>query len=132
MPDVTNMNPAELAAWVDLALSGRLRYALATENDRAYRIELARHVARLFPEGAPSPAPTVVVAPERPRGHSVPVSRKQEERAVLTTTRSPEAHIHRWRCESPSGPIIPAACKDCGASRTFPAAPVPLKTVKAR
>lgn len=122
--NATNMTPAEVAAWEDLALSGRLRYALATENDKAYQIELARHVARLFPGDLPSPRPTVVVAPERPRRHPVVVShRKQEVRAVTTATRSPEAHIHRWRCESPSGPIIPASCKDCGASRTFPATP---------
>lgn len=118
--NATNMTPAEVAAWEDLARTGKLRYALATENEWAYQAELARHAAKLFP-----PAQPVVVAQERPKRRPLVIKhRKREENAVATTTRSrdPNIHVHRWRCESPRGGAVPAICA-CGAAKTFPAYP---------
>lgn len=119
--NATNMTEQEVAAWEDLARSGKLRYALATENERAYQVDLARHVARLF-----RPPQAVVVAQERPRRHPLVVKyRKREENAVAATTqaRDPNAHVHRWRCESPNNGEVAAHCAGCGADRAFPACP---------
>jgi len=36
---------------------------------------------------------------------------------------APDAHVHHWLCESPSGSIIRAACKTCPETTEFPASP---------
>ena len=108
----TNMTAAELEAWMDMARTGKLFYALAAESPQAYEAELALAVARRSPDRTSAAA-----RPRKPRVAPQP---------------SPEAHAHRWRCEPPSGPLIPAVCRDCGEGRTFPAAPAPnYATVKA-
>ena len=89
--NATNMTPAEVAAWEDLARTGKLRYALATENEWAYQAELARHAAKLFP-----PAQPVVVAQERPKRHPLVIKhRKREENAVATTRVPPSPDAAR-------------------------------------
>lgn len=109
----SNMTPAEVEAWMDMARTGKLARALRpAEEPYSYEAELAKTVERLYPDGTSVPA--------RPR----------KSRAVPKP--SPEAHAHRWLCEPPSGPTIPATCHGCGETRTFPAVPASnYATVKA-
>jgi len=36
--------------------------------------------------------------------------------------RQPTGHMHRWRIETPNGPLVRGVCRECGAERDFPTA----------